>query len=224
MALDPDDAYAYYARGVVFLSQGDADRAVQDLDTALRLNASLAVGYASRGSIHLARGSLALAIQDFDKALTLDPENVGVHNDRGVAYWRKGDYGRALQDYSEALNLRPNKAAFTNRGNLLMQRGEWEKARNDLLRARNMGMDIVAAFRDISESVADFERQHNVKLPDDFVRMVGIEEEPRQHNAGEAVLRIFKEIHESSPDAEWEALPADGAKNKKHYLYGYPKQ
>ena len=224
MALDPDDAYAYYARGVVFLSQGDARRAVQDLDTALRLNASLAVGYAARGSFHLARDSFDLAIQDFDKALALDTENADVHNDRGVAYWRKGDAERALQDFNGALNLRSNKAAFANRGNLLLQRGEWEKARNDLLRARNMGMDIVDAFRGISESVTNFERQHNVKLPDDIGRMVSIEEDPRPYNAGAAVLGIFKEIHESLPDSEWNALPTDGAKNKKHYLYGYPKQ
>ena len=154
----------------------------------------------------------------------MEPENADVHNDRGVAYWRKGDSERALQDFSGALKLRPNKAAFTNRGNLLMQRGEWEKARNDLLRARSMGMDVVAAFRDISKSVTDFERQHSVKLPDDIARMVSIEEDPRPYDAGAAVLGIFKDIHESLPDSEWDALPTDGAKNKKHYLYGYPKQ
>ena len=85
-------------------------------------------------------------------------------------------------------------------------------------------MDIVAAFRDIYKSETDFERQHAFKLPDDIARTVSIEEDPRQYDAGEAVLRIFKEIHESLPDSEWDALPTDGAKNKKHYLYGYPKQ
>ena len=54
--------------------------------------------------------------------------------------------------------------------------------------------------------------------------MVSIEEDPRRHTAGDAILRIFEEIHESLPDSEWDALPTDGAKNKKHYLYGYPKQ
>ena len=43
-------------------------------------------------------------------------------------------------------------------------------------------MDIVAAFRDVSNSVTDFERQHNVKLPEDIARMVSIEEDPRRHN------------------------------------------
>ena len=98
------------------------------------------------------------------------------------------------------------------------------EGQNDLLRARSMGMDVVAAFRDISKSVTDFERQHSVKLPDDIARMVSIEEDPRPYDAGAAVLGIFKDIHESLPDSEWDALPTDGAKNKKHYLYGYPKQ
>ena len=97
-------------------------------------------------------------------------------------------------------------------------------ARKDLLKAKNMGMDVVAAFRAISNSVTDFERQHNVKLPQDIARMVGVEEDPRRYDAGEAVLRIFDEVRESLPDSEWDALPPDGAKNKKHYLYGFPKQ
>ena len=54
--------------------------------------------------------------------------------------------------------------------------------------------------------------------------MVGVEEDPRRYDAGEAVLRIFDEVRESLPDSEWDTLPPDGAKNKKHYLYGFPKQ
>ena len=197
--------------------------AVQDLDTTLRLDTSLAVGYSARGSIHLDRGNFDVAIQDFDKALTLGPASADTHNYRGSAYWRKGDSERALQDYSRALDLRPNKNAFANRGNLLLQRGEWEKARNDLLRARNMGMDIVDAFRVAHGGVSAFEEEHNLKLPQDIADMVSLDEAPQEVHTGESILGMFERLRKSIPQEAWNNLPTDGAKNYKHYLYGHPK-
>ena len=39
-----------------------------------------------------------------------------------------------------------------------------------------------------------------------------------------ALLEFFRKLHESVPASEWEKLPKDGARNKKHYLYGHPKE
>ena len=39
-----------------------------------------------------------------------------------------------------------------------------------------------------------------------------------------ALLESFRKIRESVPESEWEKLPKDGARNKKHYLYGHPKE
>lgn len=39
-----------------------------------------------------------------------------------------------------------------------------------------------------------------------------------------SILRIFDEIHKSTPESAWENLPTDGARNYKHYLYGFPKE
>ena len=38
-----------------------------------------------------------------------------------------------------------------------------------------------------------------------------------------SVLGMIRKIHESVPESEWEKLPNDGARNYKHYLYGWPK-
>ena len=40
----------------------------------------------------------------------------------------------------------------------------------------------------------------------------------------QALHEFFRKIHESVPASEWEKLPKDGARNKKHYLYGHPKE
>ena len=43
--------------------------------------------------------------------------------------------------------------------------------------------------------------------------------EEAEHSA----LRMIRQIHESMPDSAWDNVPTDGARNYKHYLYGWPK-
>ena len=55
-----------------------------------------------------------------------------------------------------------------------------------------------------------------LELAEGTVVMVSIEEE-------ESILDLFDRLRKSVPKGEWERLPADGAMNVKHYLYGGPK-
>ena len=221
VAVDPEYAQAYAARGLVFVRKGDIDRALQDLDRAVGLEPRHAN---VRGALHLRNGDLDSAIRDFDTFLALDPNNDDVCNDRGVAYERKGDSARALADYDRALSLRPNRAAYVNRGVALLRLSEWDRARSDLLCARNMGADLVSIFRADQGGVDAFEKRHGLRLPQDIADMVSVEEEPPPEDAGLSVLEMFKGVRESIPDAERHDFPSDGARNYKHYLYGWPKQ
>lgn len=55
-----------------------------------------------------------------------------------------------------------------------------------------------------------------LELEEGTVVIVSIEEE-------ENILDLFDRLRKSVPEDEWERLPADGAMNLKHYLYGHPK-
>ena len=48
--------------------------------------------------------------------------------------------------------------------------------------------------------------------------------EPAPGNAGQSILEMFDEIHRSMPEGAFDDLPTDGARNYKHYLYGFPKE
>ena len=50
--------------------------------------------------------------------------------------------------------------------------GESEKAKLDLSKARFMGGDIAAAFQKIHGSVADFEQEYGITLPEDIATML----------------------------------------------------
>ena len=224
LELDPDYAYAYSALGMISIRKGEVDRALRDLDRALKLNPDYAYAQAIRGSLYLEKGDLDRAIQDLNKALTLDPQNTNAYNDRGIAYERKGDSARAMQDYDHALSIRPNKVAYANRGIALLRQSQWDNARSDLLCARNMGMDLVSLFRAGHGSVSNFEETHDLKLPQDIVDMLSLEETPEPTLTGESILDMFERLRKSVPPDTWDELPTDLVKNKKHYLYGHPKE
>ena len=90
-----------------------------------------------------------------------------------IAYFSKGDFDRAIEDFSKAIELNPNAAiAYNSRGMMWLHLGEWDKARADLTTARNMGMDIIAAFRNDYKNVEAYERANRVKLPEDIAAML----------------------------------------------------
>lgn len=43
-------------------------------------------------------------------------------------------------------------------------------------------------------------------------------------NGPESILQLFERLRNSVPPDTWDDLPTDLAKNKKHYLYGHPRE
>lgn len=47
---------------------------------------------------------------------------------------------------------------------------------------------------------------------------------PLLGNGPESMLDMFEKLRMSVPPDTWDDLPADLSRNKKHYLYGFPKE
>ncbi len=54
--------------------------------------------------------------------------------------------------------------------------------------------------------------------------VVSIEDEPQVLGGLASVVAKVKELQRDIPPEAWNGLPSDLAKNKKHYLYGHPKE
>ncbi len=53
---------------------------------------------------------------------------------------------------------------------------------------------------------------------------VSVEEARSPQGVLAAVVEMVDGLRESYPPDMWDGLPTDLAKNKKHYLYGHPKE
>ena len=69
--LKPDDAVAYYNRGVDYQAIGDLDRAITDYDKAIQLKPDFTKAYYSRGLAYATKGDKQSASADFKKTLEL---------------------------------------------------------------------------------------------------------------------------------------------------------
>jgi tetratricopeptide (TPR) repeat protein len=108
-------AEAFNNRGVGYRLKGDYDRAIQDYNQAIKLNAKFATAYNNRGVAHDKKGEYDRAILDYDQAIKLKPSAGGYFN-RGNAHLGKSHYDHAIDDYNQAIKLKADFApAFDNR-------------------------------------------------------------------------------------------------------------
>ena len=124
----PDFTEAYSHRGTIYSYKGKYDRAIADLDQAIRLK-PVAEAYNNRGRAHADKGYLDQAITDLDQALRLKPDLAEAYNNRGIAYTKKRQYDRGIADFDQAIRLRPGNAeAYFGRGVAHHRKGDPAKA------------------------------------------------------------------------------------------------
>ena len=61
-------------------------------------------------------------------------------------------------------------------------------------------------------------------LEEGKVVVVSVEDAAPQANGRDSILEMFERLRKSVPPDTWDDLPTDLVKNKKHYLYGHPKE
>ncbi len=151
-AIDPrnPDALALYHRGVAHDGLGNTDRALSDLNEAIRLDSAKALPYFERGEL-LARRSRAFAraIDDFNRALELQPGNVDALMARGAAYSELGQQARAIADLDRAVQLAPGSSeAHHSRAVAFGRVGDSKRALEDYDAALKLNAGNVGALVD----------------------------------------------------------------------------
>ena len=171
--LKPNFFEVYSNRGAAYGQQGDFYRAFADFNKAITLKPNYADAYSNRGVTYWIMGDFDRAVGDYTTAIQLKPGYTQAYYNRGLTYRELGDFNRAIEDYTKVIEFKPDDAyAYYYRGEIWLRRQKWEKAKSDLLTAREKGLDIVASFRNDYESVSDFERSNRVIVPGDIADML----------------------------------------------------
>jgi len=141
IAVDPESAKAYRARGYAYTLAGEFKKAIGDYDNAVRLDPDCAWTYHARGSMYYAlafckkplelgyREYLPQAIEDYSKAIRLAPGKRCSYQMRSVAHELLGQYQQALEDKNKEVSLNPQEGdEYFLRAGLYEKHCEYQKA------------------------------------------------------------------------------------------------
>ena len=143
-------APVYSNRGNAYSNCGDAFQAIEDYTKAIELKSDYAAAYNSRGVAYYNKGEFDLDIKSYNTAIELDPNYTEALDNRRIIYRAKRmayyeeNKSHLGVDYTEAIRQNPDDPnIYYNRGEAFLRLKLWDKARSDLITAKNMGPNIV---------------------------------------------------------------------------------
>jgi tetratricopeptide (TPR) repeat protein len=77
-------ARAFSSRGLAYARKGQYDRAIEDLDQAIRFDPNGAFAFRNRGTSYARKGQYDRAIEDLDQAIRLNPNDAVASSHRGI--------------------------------------------------------------------------------------------------------------------------------------------
>ena len=171
--LNPNCPEAYSNRGHAYLKKNQVDRAINDCNTALQIDPDYVEAHVNRGNAYWQKREIGHAIADYTTAIRSNPRLIEAYFNRGAAYSQKGEFDLAIKDYNKTIQMNPSLVrAYYCRAFVWLHLQKWDKARADLTITEKKGVDIIASFCQIYESVINFEQKTGIQLPKDIAALL----------------------------------------------------
>ena len=157
VAKEPDSARARECRARAYVRLGKLEKAIEDCNAALKINAKLADAYVTRAQAERNQNELAKALEDLSKALDQNPDRTDVLTARGTLYQQMaeadsdGEQSRkrldsAVKDFDRALKLNDRNAAIlVRRAEIVLALGDYQAAIDDCTKTLEIDPKFVAA-------------------------------------------------------------------------------
>lgn len=156
---NPSSAELFCQRGDFYSSQGNEQNALQDYQTAIKLDSKSEKGFLGRGHILIRLGDYPNALNDLNKVIKFNPRNSFAYHYRGLALFRSGDERGARKDYDQAIKLKPDfSQAYNDRGFLLYFCGNTKQALQDYTQAIKYQPDYADAYYNRGNIYSDLGR------------------------------------------------------------------
>ena len=129
LALDPNNAFAYFSRGLIKRMLGKPAEAIADFDRSIAIAPSQSNVFAERGGTRIAMNQIDKALPDLDQALALDRNNDNARATRGLALLLKGNTTEGLPDLNNVLEQESDdQVALIGRGIAMITSGQFDRA------------------------------------------------------------------------------------------------
>jgi type IV pilus assembly protein PilF len=122
----------------LYLSRGQANEALGDVNNAIEAKPDMAEAYSLRGLIYGALGNMALAEQSFQRALQLAPNDPDARHNYGWFLCQQKRYGDADAQFDNAVGQAQNREVVRTllaKGVCLARAGKWQEAERALSRS-----------------------------------------------------------------------------------------
>jgi Flp pilus assembly protein TadD len=138
--INPNLAYAYYNRGIIYLDRNEYKRAIKDFTIAIQLDNNDGDFFCNRGIALKNNSQTKLAMEDFTEAIRLNPKDEEYYLERGIARAERGDIDDAIKDYAKAISVREDfSEALYNRAALWIMKKKFSNALSDYQRYLDAG-------------------------------------------------------------------------------------
>jgi len=129
-------AYLFYMRGDLYYNIEEYDNALNDYNTAIKLNDNNEEYFEGRGKLYIQTGAYELALKDFESCLKLNDGNVSSRCNKAWALVFLERFDEAEEVIGKALNLDPRFAwGYKLRAHIHSKRSEKIKAIDDIFEA-----------------------------------------------------------------------------------------
>ena len=153
-------------RGNHYRDIGQADLALVDYSSAIKLEPTNHKHFNSRGKLYFMAKKNKEAIADYTKAIALASNDAGYYANRGAAYAQSGNFNASLQDLTKCISINPKYATgLLNRSLVNQQMGRFPQALQDItaylaINSSNHGMWLESSkvklrLGNVSEALTD---------------------------------------------------------------------
>ena len=141
----------YNNRGFALNGKKDYDRAIEDLDRAIKLDSRQAMFYNNRGVAYMRKGLYDEALTNFDKAIEIDSKFWSAYHNRGMVFSGKGRHDKAVEEFSKVIEANPNSqpVLYKDRGTAYRKLGDYDSAIKDLEKAIELDKKFTPAYAEL---------------------------------------------------------------------------
>jgi len=148
LSVRPNHAPAFEYRGLMYLDRQQFKEAFADANELIRLKPNYRIGYDTRATCYYKMNEPAKALADYEKCIEIKPDDHSFYSNKGTLLMNSFQkYDEAMVAFNKAISIQPVNYYFLNRSICYFKLKDIVKAREDALRAEQLGTVVTDAYK-----------------------------------------------------------------------------